>query len=305
MKWEKVLNSRFGTSLPLVIASILPLRTGRWLARRAGRWIGRQDRLRIVKTVKANQWVVSGGRFSKEELRQRAVEVFDTRALSLFDFYHLMNRCEEVLKLIDFDESFERVFEQNQSAIHGTAGQGQLMVCPHITNFDLLGRAMGLRGMRLQVLSYPNPPGGYVLQNKLREVKEMVITPLSIQALRQASDTLSNGGAVITGVDRPIEDKKYRPLFFGRPASLPVGHVRLALKLKLPVIVVAGCRTEQGRYRLWASDPIPMRPDNDLQNEITRNAEAILEVVEEYIRWAPEQWAMFYPVWPEVMAEPY
>jgi KDO2-lipid IV(A) lauroyltransferase len=298
MKWEKILNSRFGTSLPLVIASVLPLRTGRWLARRAGRWIGRQKRMRIVKTVKANQWVVSGGRFSKEELRRRVVDVFESRALSLFDFYHLLNRCESVLELIDFDESFERLLQQNQQA-----KIGQLMVCPHITNFDLLGRAMGLRGMRLQILSYPNPPGGYQLQNKLREVKEMVITPLSIQALRQASDTLSNGGAVITGVDRPIEDKKYCPVFFGRPAALPVGHVRLALKLKLPVIVVAGCRTPQGRYQLWASDPIPMRPDNDLQKEITRNAEAILEVVEEYIRWAPEQWAMFYPVWPEVLAE--
>ena len=55
-----------------------------------------------------------------------------------------------------------------------------------------------------------------------------------------------------------------------------------------------------GRLRVWALGPIPMRPDEDLQRETTRNAEAILAAAEEIIRPAPQQWSMFYPVWPDV-----
>ena len=39
----------------------------------------------------------------------------------------------------------------------------------------------------------------------------------------------------------------------------------------------------------------------DLVQEIVSNAEAVLEVLEGVILRAPDQWAMFYPVWPDVM----
>jgi KDO2-lipid IV(A) lauroyltransferase len=123
---------------------------------------------------------------------------------------------------------------------------------------------------------------------------------MSIEALRRATDVLNAGGAVLTGVDRPIADSKYRPSFFGQPVSLPVFHVRLALKLGLPITVVACQAQPDGNYQILASDPIPMQPNPDLVTETVRNAEAVLRVIQEWIRLTPEQWAMFYPVWPEI-----
>jgi phosphatidylinositol dimannoside acyltransferase len=108
---------------------------------------------------------------------------------------------------------------------------------------------------------------------------------------------------VLTGIDRPLPngDSKYRAHFFGRLASLPVFHIRLALKHKLPIVVLGACRQPDGRYCVWASEPIAMQPDADLVQETVSNAERILAVISGYIRRAPDQWAMYYPVWPEAL----
>ena len=41
----------------------------------------------------------------------------------------------------------------------------------------------------------------------------------------------------------------------------------------------------------------------DRDEELIVNAEAVLKVAEGYLKKAPEQWAMFYPVWPQVLNE--
>jgi lauroyl/myristoyl acyltransferase len=64
---------------------------------------------------------------------------------------------------------------------------------------------------------------------------------------------------------------------------------------------LGGARKANGCYHVWASEPIPMRHYNDLVEEIVQNAETVLTVVASFIQQAPDQWAMFYPVWPETM----
>jgi hypothetical protein len=56
---------------------------------------------------------------------------------------------------------------------------------------------------------------------------------------------------------------------------------------------------------MWFGLLIPSRcgPDPDLLTETVRNAEAVLEVVSDAIRKVPDQWAMYYPVWPDALQE--
>jgi lauroyl/myristoyl acyltransferase len=46
-----------------------------------------------------------------------------------------------------------------------------------------------------------------------------------------------------------------------------------------------------------------MEPDDDLHKEILKNAEPVLEVAAGYIRQAPTQWSMYYPLWPEALTK--
>ncbi|MEN4043028.1 MAG: lysophospholipid acyltransferase family protein [Anaerolineaceae bacterium] len=296
MKFQDLMNSWLGTTFALWLGRVMPPRLGYWIARQLGTIYGRSRRFAQSRAVRANQWVIHGGALNKEELDRQTAAVFRNGGRFLYDFYHNLRNPEVVLNMTEFEPSFLRYLERCDK-------EPQLLVCPHVTNTDLIGRAAVLSGLKMQVLSYPQPPGGYRLTNRIRKEAGMDITPMSVTALRQATIRLQNNGTVLTGIDRPVQDHKYTPRFFGRPAALPVAHVRLALKLSIPVMVISGYLRRDGKYVVWASDPIAMRPYADLQTEIVRNAEAILEVVAEAIRKAPDQWVMYYPVWPETLQE--
>jgi lauroyl/myristoyl acyltransferase len=299
MKLHDIFNSRPAVGLGLTFSRLVQPRVGYPLARFFSDIVAGNRRSLFVKAVRANHWVIHNERVTKRELDRLTRETFRSAGRSLYEFWHYFRDPRSVVDMVEFEPSFVECLKRTRNAKEGT-----LIVAPHISNFDLVGRALVLNGMDLHILSYPQPPGGYKWQNLLRQLPGLTITPMSIQALRQASQTLRAGRTVLTGVDRPLPDgpdAKYRPCFFGRRAAMPVFHIRLALKHNLPITVLGGCRTASGRYRVWASDPIPMRRDDDLVKETVQNAETILGVISEFIRRSPEQWAMFYPVWPEVL----
>jgi phosphatidylinositol dimannoside acyltransferase len=300
MKLVEVLNSRyailFGLGFSRMVPTVMGYRVARWLADR----FSARKNSPMVRAVRANQWVSQGERLTSRQLDRSVRETYRNTGRSLYEFWHFFKDPNIVCDMVEFDPSFQTRFDEARKKKEGT-----ILVVPHISNFDLMGHAVVHRGLAIHILSYPQPSGGYRWQNALREVPGLTVTPMSIDALRQASQTLREGGTVLTGIDRPLpdNDSKYRSRFFGRLASLPVFHIRLALKHNIPITVLGGCRKENGRYCLWASDPIPMQKDADLLQETVGNAETILSVIASYIRRAPDQWAMYYPVWPEALEQ--
>ena len=297
MSLNTFINSRVGFALGMGL-SRMPAVAGYAVARWIGTWIASRKSDPAVRAVRANHWVLRGERPDDNGLDRIVTATYQSAARSLYEFWHFWPDHEAVKKMVKFDASFTAAFERSRKS-----HSGLLLVVPHLSNFDLIGRSAVLNGYPLHVLSYPQPPGHYRWQNRLRELPGLMVTPFSTSGLRQASITLQNGGTVLTGIDRPLSDPqgKYLPHFFGRQVSLPVFHIRLALKQNLPIVVVGGERKPDGTYLAWASDPIPMQPHADLVREIVQNAESVLEVLARTILRAPDQWAMFYPVWPEVI----
>ena len=299
MTLQDVLNGPLGISFVLGLAQVTPPRLGHSLAARLGGIYGGWKRLPSVQAARANQWVVAGGGLPAARLDELTRAVFQSTAYGLYDFYHNLNNHQAVLDLVEIDRTFQDLIVLNQSR-----RQGFLLVIPHVSNFDLFGSAAVFNGLNFQVLSYAQPPNGYRMQNKIRSLEGVQVTPISIESIRHAIHRMQQGGAVVTGVDRPVvAEMGSRPLFFNRPSSLPTGYVRLALKAGVPVVVVSGQTLPDGHYRLVAFDPIPMQSYPDKTEELLQNAQSVLAVIEGLIRRAPEQWAMFYPVWPEALQE--
>jgi KDO2-lipid IV(A) lauroyltransferase len=174
----------------------------------------------------------------------------------------------------------------------------------HLSNYDLAFlalQAVYLRSKKALILTLSELKGGYQWQYEMRQNKGMEIVPTTPSALRQAVERLRSGGIVLTGLDRPIRIAKYRPRFFGRPASLPVHHIYLALKGHAPVYLTGITMQADGTYHLFISEPIAMRSHPDRQKEILMNAETVLQVAENFIRPVPQQWAMTFPVWPDAL----
>jgi lauroyl/myristoyl acyltransferase len=293
---QSIINSRLGIGLALGLGRILPESPGYRLAEWLALLIASQKRSPMVRAVRANQWVLHGGDLHPDELDRVVRAVFRNTANCLFDFYHSLGRSAEMYGRIRFCPQSEALFDNR-----GRSKKGLVIVGVHLSNFDLVARESARQGLNAMMLAYATPGKGYQWQNEIRRRAGLELVPASTQAVRQAIRRLNQGGNVVTGIDRPIQDVKLKPLFFGRPANLPVHHIHLALAADTEIFVVAALKGADGSYRVQVSEPIQMQKRSDRDEEILTNAEKVLEVAEEMIRQAPEQWSMFFPVWPDVL----
>ena len=296
MNLQTILNSSLGVGTSLILGQIIPEKAAyRFVNFMARRIVSKPDRV-MVKATRANQWVVAGENISSEELDRRTLAVFGSIGCSLFDFYHNLRRPQKIKDLMIFSPRFQNVFQERLEEKHGA-----IFIATHTSAFDLAGAALALNGLCFQTLSFPNVNDGYAWQNRIRRHLNLDVTPLSMSSLQLARERLQKGGTVLSGLDRPHPGSTYKPHFFGRPAALPVFHVRLGLRNDCPIYVIGVNTQPDGNYMIDCSDPIWMQPDSDPYAEIIKNAETVLRAGEIFIRKAPEQWAMTYPVWPEVM----
>ncbi|RJQ43992.1 MAG: hypothetical protein C4545_02255 [Anaerolineaceae bacterium] len=298
MSLQDLINGEIGVNLAKSVARNLPEKTGFNLAHSIAKIISQRENSQMVRCVRANQWVVSGKKLTGDELDQRVRDVFNHTAYCLFDLYHNIDKPKTLLEKITFSPKLVDTLANREKCDEGT-----IYLTPHLSNFDLAGRAITYSGHHILVLSYPNPNKGYQMQNKMRKEYDIEIMPMSVESLRLGKQRLQEGKAIITGLDRPLNESKYHPKFFGYPSMLPVTYIKLALQTKSPVIVVACIGNEDGKYSADASDPIYMDQYDDPVQEMERNAEKVLKQAEIYIRAHTNQWSMFYPVWPWALNE--
>ena len=293
MSLQSIINSRFGIAVILGLGKMMPTRLGFRLADWSARLLASRKNAKIVRSVRANQWIITGESFTKEELDAQTLETFRQTSRCLFDFYHNIENYKAITERVTLSPKLTNFLDSRAGGKEGT-----LMVAPHLSNFDFAGRAMALHGYKVQALSYPQPQGGYQWQNRMRKDIGIDITPMSTESMRLAKARLKEGGLVITGLERPLPQTNYYPRFFGYPAPVPTSYVRMALQTHSAVLMIACVGTPEQNYTLECSDPIYMQPNDDAVAEIEKNAEKVLKYAEKLIREHPTQWAMFYPVWP-------
>ena len=293
-----LINSRLAANLGLTFMGIMPPKIGAILANLAADHVLSRPGQPMAQAVRQNQWVVHGMKPDKEELDRIVRETFRCRALAIYDLIHNMRNANAMRQMVDFGPEFESLVERNLNRQEGT-----VVLLTHTGAHELVGITAGLQGMQGFGLSYPDQGGGYQWHDEIREQYGIKAVPTTMSTLKQATNYLKDGGTVITGLERPLPESGYKPIFFGRPTSLPVHYVTLAVRANVPVVVAAVRRKSEGGYLIVRSNFIQIKRFNDRREELTCNAERILSYAEDFIRAAPEQWAMFYPLWPEVADE--
>jgi phosphatidylinositol dimannoside acyltransferase len=293
---QQVINSSLGLRIVSSLSQRLPPRLGYRIAYGLAEQIARRRGSPLVRAVRANQWVANGETLNGQGLDQVVHETLHYSAHFLFDLYHYNHDFEATRALIVFDSSFQQISQRSQFDRRGLMVAGL-----HLSNFDLVLQWLCRGGMKLLVLTIPDPKGGRQVEYELRKKIGMNLLPASVGAFRQALKHLQRGGMVLTGVDRPIEKPQVHPRFFGRPAALPRHHIFLAVKAQVPVIITATYLQQDGKYHVFASDPIEMDHCADANETMLRNAEKVLGIAEGFIRRAPQQWSVPLPVWPPII----
>jgi lauroyl/myristoyl acyltransferase len=255
---RNLINSAYGIRLALWMGRTMPYKTGRRLARAVGDWIASHREWEMVRAVRANRWVVSGETLQGVELDQAVRATFRHTADSLFTLYHYFQNIEAMLRLVHLDPPTEALLHRPKYEQRGI-----VLVGLHRGNFDFVLQGAGMLKLEAFLLTLPELAGGYQLQYELRRRTGMNLVPATLSNVRQAVEYLRAGGMVVTGIDRPENGMSYQPMFFNRPSALPVHHILLALKAKVPVQIACSLLEPDGRYRCSFSEPIEMQPYAD------------------------------------------
>jgi phosphatidylinositol dimannoside acyltransferase len=295
MNFQNLINSRFGVGSALLLGQLTPQFIGYPIARRIAGWFSGSQSSVLVKSMRVNQWVAHNCALTPEQLDERVKSVFTNSGRSLYDLYHNLHSSRVINSMVDYSDGFSSMLEKYHSS-----GKGAIIGAPHLGSFDIGGLALAVRKVSFQTLSYPNPGDGYQLQNYIREKYGLYITPMSVSSMREAEQRLRDAGLVLTGLDRPLPGSRYTPRFFGKATALPVSYIPMAIKNNVPVAVVC-CYSDGKRYVLDASKMIEMISYKDRREEIELNAERVLAEAEKMILAHPEQWFMYYPLWPELV----
>jgi KDO2-lipid IV(A) lauroyltransferase len=257
-----------------------------------------QLRPAVYRVVQSNLGPVLGTIENSNILDQMAQKVLYLAIRGYFDLFRALRLAEDqMVALVDLSDETRSVARSLWEREQGT-----VMVFPHLGNFDLGGHAITPLVPEMQLLTLPDPPPGFQMLNKSRQRGGVTVTPLSTNALRDAIKLLKRGGVVSIAADRPVSDMDEPFSFFGRPARVPSGHVRLALKTGASVVMgYCVLSPETQRYAMHLEPPMELIRTGDREEEVRLNMRRVLDALEGIIGSWPEQWQMFVPVWPELL----
>lgn len=253
----------------------------------------RRRNSRMVAAVKSNLAVVLETSEDDPALHRHVARVLYHAGIAGFEFFHKAAHGREALgELAPLPPDLLDMLGKARRE-----GRGMLGVSAHIGALDLLGVAITATDFQVQVISYAAPPAGYRIVNDLRSNHGLVMTPASKEAMVEAAARLETGGIVFTAVDRPVPPgrKANEVVLFNRSTRLWNGYTRMAMSTGSLLFFVWAIRTPEGRYEVHYNEPIDCADPPGDTDYVTS---LILGQAEEVIRANPDQWLMFFPLWP-------
>lgn len=298
MDYEKLINDKQFIQTVIKLIRIIPAQPGEKLASRLGSYLGTKHELDFVRFLRANQWVIGGEALTSAQLDQAVRENISSIARAFFLLFKYHDNQKKLGALLNLTPRAKEIIRMSQEE-----KQGFIIVTLHTSSFDLVLQSGSYNGLRGLMISLPDTNEALEWQHNLRREVGTPVLPASFESIRQAVKILKTGGTVFTGIDRPIPGLKNKLRFFGRLASLPVHHVHMALMANVPIVVAVSHFQEDGRLRLSISEFIEMEDAPTKQQRIIKNAEKILKIGEKFLLEAPHEWAVYFPVWPEVLSK--
>lgn len=292
MTLDRLSSSGLAIPVAMALGRVVPerllLRMADSLAERAA-----NEASPSVVAVRANQSVVRGLPTDDPAVDAAVHAVFRNAGHGQVALFRALARGHEALRR-GCDIS-PRLIEQIELA--RGSGRGLVLVGPHIGAFDFFMLTIAAHGYPVFAISPADPSATYRLQNSLRTKYGAETMPASREAARISINRLLEGGILVTGMDRPAPKGDWVE-FFGRPAYLPTGFARLAIRtnsLLLPGVIIPD---GPNHYRAEALELLEPPKEHTDAAAIGLAREALRQM-EPVIRAYADHWLMFFPVWPD------
>lgn len=224
---------------------------------------------------------------SPEALDRICRGVFETMGMSFVEMLMTPSVDEAYLRryvTLDGVPHLERAMAQ---------GRGVVIVTGHFGNWELINLAAGLRHYPVSVLArMQGLPKLNRLLNEYRESKGCKVISKGMAA-RAMMQRLRSGGLVGVLMDQDAGRRGVLAPFFGRLASTADGPIALARRLESVILPVFIIRTGGPHHTISIEPPLQVPSLGDPVRDVPAVVAAYLQVLERYVRRAPEQW-----LWP-------
>jgi len=246
--------------------------------------------------VQRNLRVILGPDAPLSEINRRARQTFNTILYNYFDLFRLPALTDEAVNQLVTVEGWPNV----EAAL--SEGKGIVMTSAHLGNIEVVLYAMLLRGLQITIpVERVEPPELYEYLSALRMSKGLKLIPIDGPLLHLIR-TLKKGGVAGLAADRDITQSGQVINFFGRPAQLPDGHIRLALKTGAPLVVGFSRRTPNHTYHATFLPPYHPPANGTEEERVAAGMKFILSQMETAIAQQPEQWTVTASIWADAPA---
>ena len=274
-----------------LLAPIVPPSLAYWLCDRLGDivyWLLPKRRATVSRNISR---VVRGREVALEPMvrgtfREGTKYYYDTfRAAALSD--------AQLERLVHFDglDILGNVLEQ---------GRGAIILTAHFGSPSLVVQIIAMRGYKITTVVEPvKPQKLFDLLNGARGSRGIRLLPLGPSSFQDLSAALRRNEVVGLLADRDLQGTGVSVKLFGAETKLPIGPVMLSLRTGAPLLPTFGVRDENGKFRGYMEEPVPLERTGDLREDIRVNTQKAAEVLERAISKRPDQWIVFEPIWPE------
>ena len=272
------------------LAPLLPTRSGRSAYESAGRLFFRLAS-GVRATVAANQAQVLGRPVDDPLVQASTRQAFALYGRYWFDTFNVLGWSDE--RVMD---SFR--FEGAEHVEKGLAdGKGVVIALPHTGNWDVGGRAMGLRvAPVVSVAEHLKPDRLFELFLEHRRQLGMEIIDLSSDHVgRQLTQRLEQNRIVALVADRDLSGGGVEVEMFGRTRRMPAGPALLALSSGAPLLSGPTYTTREGWVEVLT--PVSIESTGKRKDDIIALTRALAAAFERAIAAAPPDWHLFQPGW--------
>lgn len=275
----------------------MPPRIGYWLARRAGPLIYRfSPHLRRALTNNIRH--VLGPEAGAAQVREVVDQICVNIARGHYEIFRVSRLTPEQIRGMTEVEGVDRLYTALEQ------GQGAVLITAHLGNMDMMGQLPLAYNLPISgAVEHIRPERLFRYLQGVRQQYGLRLYP-SDGPMIGLFKALRRGELLALPCDRAVADNVRTVEFFGAPARLPDGPVRVGLRTGAPVIPVFIVRLPDNRFRVTVEPPLHIPSTGDVENDVAVGMERMVEVMERYLSRYPEQWLVAVPVWPLDEDEP-
>jgi predicted LPLAT superfamily acyltransferase len=246
-------------------------------------------------------------------MARRAIRQFRERVLghppTWRDFFrHYYSFASTILDRVYF---LRGQFDSFDIRVHGLEAldrmlirqHGCLLLGAHLGSFEVV-RAVGLARKEVEIRVLMDEQNAPLIRRLIEElnpaVADNVIQVGGASTMLQVKECLDRGGIVGIMGDRLMpKDRAVRCTFFGEEAHFPVGSMRLADAVRVPVVLFFGLYRGGNRYDVYLepfSEAVQLL-SGQREADLRRWSQQYASRLEAYCREAPDNWFNFYEFW--------